>query len=105
MQRFKVDKGFKALNYFMFIMVFTVKTIVDVVNEKNLGVSINDNLKYLIFTIAIGFCLFELYIYINRGGKCIFKKELIFLLAICGIFLVYSSYLAKKINVSIPTRT
>ena len=75
MQRFKVDKGFKALNYFMFIMVFTVKTIVDVVNEKNLGVSINDNLKYLIFTIAIGFCLFELYIYINRGGKCILRKS------------------------------
>ena len=37
MQRFKVDKGFKALNYFMFIMVFTVKTIVDVVNETDIA--------------------------------------------------------------------
>lgn len=105
MQKFKVDKGFKALNYFMFITVFAVKIIIEVLNEKNFGLSINDNLKYLIFTIAIALCLFELFIYINRGGKCIFKKELIFLLVICGIFLFYSSYLAREINISIPTRT
>lgn len=105
MQKFKVDKGFKALNYFMFIMVFVVKIIIDVLNEKNFKFSINDNLKYFIFMIAIAFCLFQLFIYINKGGKCIFKKELFFLLVICSVFLFYSSYLAREVNMSISTRT
>lgn len=105
MRKFKVDKGFKALNYFMFIAVFVVKIIIDVLNEKRIILSVNDNLKYLIFAMAIAFCLFELLIYIKKGGKCIFKKELVGLLIICGIFLVYSIYLARKINVPIATRT
>lgn len=108
MQEFKIDKRFKILNYLMFIAVFVVKIIIDVLNEKRIMLSVNDNLKYLVFAMAIAFCFFQLLIYkiyTKKDKIYIFKKELIILLIICGIFLVYSSYLAKQINLPVASRT
>lgn len=108
MQQIKKDKGFKILNYFMFIAVFSIKSGIDVLEQRGIRLPISDNFKYIIFALAIAFCLFQLFIYRvyrKTNRKYEFKKELIFLLIVCGIFLVYSIYLANKTNINLPKRT
>lgn len=108
MQDLKLDKQFKILNYFMFISVFIGKILVEVLNEKGIILPGGDNLKYLLVAAAVGVAILQILIFRIREKESrdyIFKKELIILLIICAIFLLYSGYLAHKLNVPIAKRT
>lgn len=108
MQKLKIDKQFEILNYFMFISVFIGKILIEVLNEKGIILPGGDNLKYLLVAAAVGVAILQILIFRIREKESrdyIFKKELIILLIICAIFLLYSGYLAHKLNVPIAKRT
>lgn len=108
MQDLKLDKQFKIINYFMFISVFIGKIFIEVLNEKGIILPGGDNLKYLLVAAAVGVAILQILIFRIREKESrdyIFKKELITLLIICAIFLLYSIYLAHKLNVPIAKRT
>lgn len=107
MRQVEKKSDLRLLNLFMFTLVFIVRIIIDVFNEKGILLSGMDNIKYLVISVAIFFGFFEIILNKMKNGKVkyIFFKELILACIVCSTFLVYSVFLARRSGLNINSRT